>query len=107
MPLEEGRKFDGGKPRFELIPATPLFELARVFTLGAAKYGDRNWERGLAFGRLFSAMMRHAWAWWRGERLDPEDGQHHLSAVAWAALCLMELEQTRPEFDDRPEAPDA
>lgn len=28
--------------------------------------------------------------------------EHHLTSVAWCALCLMELEQTRPEHDDRP-----
>jgi hypothetical protein len=104
--VSEGRKFDAGKARYDLIPARPLDELARVFTLGAAKYGERNWEQGIGFGRVFAAMMRHAWAWWRGERRDPEDGQHHLSSVAWCALVLMELERTHSECDDRvPEWP--
>lgn len=97
-----GRKDDVGKLRFDLIPAHALEELARVYTIGAAKYADRNWEKGLAFGRVFAAMMRHAWAWWRGERSDPVDGQHHLSSVAWCAFALMEFERTRPGFDDRP-----
>jgi hypothetical protein len=99
---DEGKKFDGGKLRYDLIPAKPLEAVAYVYTIGAAKYGDRNWEKGIKFGRIFAAMMRHAWAWWRGERLDPEDGQHHLAAVAWAAMCLMQLEETSPSFDDRP-----
>jgi hypothetical protein len=99
---EQGRKFDAGKARFELIPARPLEALAQLYGMGATKYGDRNWEQGLAFGRLFAAMMRHAWAWWRGETHDPEDGQHHLASVAWGALCLMELERTHPDCDDRP-----
>lgn len=97
-----GRKFDDGKARYDLIPAGPLHALAGVFTLGAAKYGARNWEKGLDYGRLFAAMMRHAWAWWRREQFDPEDGQHHLASVAWCALCLMELERTRLDHDDRP-----
>lgn len=100
--MSEGRKFDGGKARYDLIPAEPLDELARLYGLGAGKYGERNWEQGLAFGRLFAAMMRHSWAWWRGERCDPEDGQHHLASVAWGALCLMQLEATHPGLDDRP-----
>lgn len=99
--MSAGRKFDAGKARFDLIPPRPLEEVARLYGLGAAKYGDRNWELGIGFGRLFAAMMRHAWAWWRGEQHDPEDGQHHLAAVAWAALCLMELERTHAESDDR------
>ena len=71
-----GRKFDSNKLRFDLIPVEPLQELARVYTIGAKKYGDRNWENGLSWSRLFAAMMRHAWKFWMGERNDPEDGQH-------------------------------
>ena len=96
-----GRKFDSNKLRFDLIPVEPLQELARVYTIGAKKYGDRNWENGLSWSRLFAAMMRHAWKFWMGERNDPEDGQHHLSSVAWCAFALMEYEKTHKELDDR------
>lgn len=98
----EGRKHDTDKARFDLIPAKPLFKVAEVYTIGAKKYDDRNWEKGIKWGRIFAAMLRHAWNWWRGEKLDPEDGQHHLASVVWCALTLMEFEETRPEFDDRP-----
>jgi hypothetical protein len=40
-------------------------------------------------------MMRHAWAWWQGERDDPMDGQHHLASVAWGALALMSASRSR------------
>lgn len=96
-----GVKHDAGKLRFDLLPVEPLRELARVYTIGAAKYADRNWERGLSWGRVFAAMCRHAFAWWGGERLDPVDGQHHLASVAWCALALIEYERTHPELDDR------
>jgi hypothetical protein len=96
-----GVKHDAGKLRFDLLPVEPLRELARVYTIGAAKYADRNWERGLAWGRVFAAMQRHAWAWWGGEQLDPVDGQHHLASVAWCALALIEYERTHVELDDR------
>lgn len=96
-----GVKHDSGKARFDLLPPGPLFEVAKVYTMGAAKYADRNWELGLSWGRVFAAMMRHAWNWWRGEKHDPEDGQHHLASVVWCALALMEYERTHPELDDR------
>lgn len=102
-----GRKDDAGKARYDLIPAAPLDELARLYGQGAERYGERNWERGLAFGRMFAALMRHAWAWWRGEQRDPVDGQHHMASVAWYALGLIELERTRAELDDRPRDPTA
>ena len=97
-----GVKYDEGKLRFDLLPVRPLEEVARVYTIGAKKYADRNWEKGLQWGRVFAAMMRHAWAWWRGEKHDPKDGQHHLASVAWCALALMEYEETHQELDDRP-----
>jgi hypothetical protein len=95
-------KFDDGKLRFDLIPAEELEELARVYTIGAKKYADRNWELGLPWGRVFSALMRHAWKWWRGETYDPVDGQHHLASVAWCALALMNYERRKAGTDDRP-----
>ena len=99
-PPTAGIKHDAGKLRFDLIPVEPLREIARVYTIGAAKYADRNWERGIAWGRVFAAMCRHAFAWWGGEQLDPVDGQHHLASVAWCAMALIEYERTHPELDD-------
>lgn len=96
-----GVKYDENKVRFDLLPPGPMFEVAKVYTIGAKKYADRNWELGIQWGRVFAAMMRHAWNWWRGERHDPQDGQHHLASVVWCALALMEYEATHPELDDR------
>lgn len=98
--MNEGRKNDIGKVRYDLFPPS-LAEVAKVYTLGAKKYGDRNWEQGLPWGRVFAAMLRHAWAWWWGEKFDPEDGQHHLASVAWAALALMQYEATGNGVDNR------
>lgn len=99
--LMEAKKNDTGRLRFDLFPVRPLESVAEVFTIGAKKYEDRNWEKGLKWGRVFAALMRHAWKWWRGEQLDAEDGQHHLASVVWCALVLMEYERTHPELDDR------
>ena len=96
-----GRKDDTGKPRYDLLPALALDELAQLFANGANKYGDRNWEAGMGFGRMFAAMMRHAWKWWRGEEDDPENKVHHLTSVAWYALCLLEFIRTGRGKDDR------
>ena len=97
----EGRKDDQDKLRYDLIPVQPLEELVKVYTLGAKKYGDRNWEKGINFSRIFAAMMRHAWAYWKGEKYDTKDGQHHLASVAWNAFALMEFDNTHPELNDR------
>jgi len=96
-----GNKFDDGKLRYDLIPVFPLRELARVYTIGAKKYADRNWELGLKYSRILGALMRHLEAYRGGEDIDPEGGQHHLSSVAWCAFALIEYGQTHPELDDR------
>lgn len=98
----EGIKHDDLTLRFDLLPIRPLMELVRVYTIGSFKYADRNWEKGLKWCRLFSAMMRHSWKWFFGEKYDRKDGQHHLASVAWYAFALMEFEYTHTELDDRP-----
>jgi len=94
-------KHDEGKLRYDLIPPYALSALAEVYTIGAQKYGDRNWEKGMSFGRVFGALCRHAWAWWAGEKKDQEDGQHHLASVVWCAFTLFEYERRGTGIDDR------
>ena len=55
---EAARKFDEHKLRIDLIPASSVVALATVLTHGAEKYGDRNWERGLAWSRVYAAASR-------------------------------------------------
>lgn len=99
-----GVKYDSDKPRFDLIPADALEEVAKVYTVGAKKYGDRNWELGINYGRLFRALLSHTWAWWRGERDDKQNKLHHLTSVAFNALALLHYElnsEKFKKFDDR------
>ncbi len=108
-PLEnaKAKKFDGGKARFELIPPFALEAAAQVFTFGADKYGDRNWEQGLDYSRLKGALDRHMNAIWKGIDLDDESGLPH---VGHALCCLLMLgeEMLNPVYqkgqklDDRP-----
>lgn len=72
----------------------------KAYTIGAAKYEDRNWEKGLSWGRTFAAMLRHSVRWACGEQFDPVDGQHHLAAVMWNAAALLQFEITHPELND-------
>lgn len=97
----EARKDDAGKLRYDLIPPEALDAVAGVFSIGATKYGARNWEKGMSWGRVFAAMMRHAWAWWRGEERDPQDGQHHLDSVIWCAMVLRTYVARGVGTDDR------
>ena len=91
--MTEGRKDDEDKLRYDLIPPEALAGLAAVFTMGAKKYDDRNWEKGIAYGRLYAALLRHLEAWRRGEDRDTENGQHHLDSVVWNAAALRAYEE--------------
>lgn len=98
---EKGRKL----ARFDLIPVDSLWMVAEHFGAGAAKYEDRNWERGYDWSLSYAAMQRHAMRWWGGEQLDDETGTHHLAAVIFHAMAMMhyDLNDDRyGRFDDRP-----
>jgi hypothetical protein len=82
----EGKKHDAGKLRYELLPPDAIAAVAAVMTYGATKYGDRNWEKGMAWSRLRGAAARHLAAFDIGEDNDPETGLPHL---AHATCCLM------------------
>ena len=85
----EGRKYDGGKLEYGLVPPLALKSLAEVLTFGAQKYDRDNWQKVPdSKRRYFDAMQRHTWAWKEGEIFDPESGLHHL---AHAMCCLMFL----------------
>jgi hypothetical protein len=84
-----GRKFDGGKLEYGLLPPYALEETVKVLTFGAQKYERDNWQKVPdSKRRYFDALQRHMWAWKKGEQLDPESGIHHL---AHAMCCLMFL----------------
>lgn len=96
-----GVKFDQGKLRYDLIPPEMLEEAALVLTYGAAKYGARNWEKGMLWSRPFGALMRHMWAWWGGEDSDPETGYSHLSHALCCITFLSAYRRRSIGIDDR------
>jgi len=99
--MSEGVKFDQGKLRMDLLPPDVLVALAEVLTDGAAKYGDRNWEEGMAWSRPYAALMRHLLAFWGGQDTDPESGHPHMWHVLTNAAFLVAYQQREVGEDDR------
>lgn len=98
-----GKKFDDGKLPWHLLPGDAIEEVVRVLQYGQMKYGARNWEAGMAWSRLFSAAMRHTWAWWRGQDYDQETGVHHLAHAACCILFVLAYHlRGKVGEDDRP-----
>lgn len=97
----KGKKFDQGKPRVDLLPSEPLFELAKVLTFGATKYGEHNWRQGMAWSRVYAAAQRHMMKWNSGETYDDETGLNHLSHACVNLLFLLYYSEHFEELDDR------
>lgn len=102
--MSEGRKDDAGKLPYHLLPSDAVEEVLRVLDFGSRKYAPRNWEKGMVWSRPFSALMRHMWAWWRGENRDPETGLSHLAHAGCCILFLLDYYGRAAGKDDRPHA---
>jgi hypothetical protein len=87
-----GRKDDGGKLRFDLIPPRAEELIVQVLTYGAKKYAPENWRVvPNAVERYTAAYRRHMNKLAQGEELDPESGLPHLAHAATSLLFLLEL----------------
>lgn len=100
-PKKEAMRFNDNKMRFDLIPAEGLLELARVYTVGAAKYDDNNWRKGMPFSKCIASLERHWNLWKSGKEVDKEMGTAHLAQVAWNAFTLLTYCLTKTGTDDR------
>jgi hypothetical protein len=94
-------KFDGDKPRLELVPPSAIIALGQVLGYGAAKYSEHNYLKGMAHTRLIGAALRHMFAWIGGEEIDPESGLSHLSHALASIAMLIETKARNVGTDDR------
>lgn len=100
-PGKKGVKFDAGKTRHDLVPPEGVTAIADILGIGAAKYGDRNWEQGMDWSRPFGACLRHLYSWWGGEDRDPDTGRSHLWHAACNIFFLIAYEKRKVGKDDR------
>ena len=98
---DEAVKHDQNKPDLSLLSSIAILELAKVLSFGAQKYSAHNWRNGFEFSRPYSACLRHLLAWNAGENTDPESGLNHLAHAMCNLMFLLELQQTRPDLDNR------
>lgn len=98
----EGRKDDSSKEPWHLVPFDAVRAIVKVLAFGANKYEPRNWEKGIAWSRCYSALMRHMTAWWEGEKADAETGFSHLWHAGCCIFFLIAFEIRGIGTDDRP-----
>ncbi|KKM13788.1 hypothetical protein LCGC14_1712650 [marine sediment metagenome] len=107
----ERKEFDTGavrdsaedKPRPDLISPYAQWRKGEWLRLGAIKYDERNWEKGMQFSRCVASMFRHLLQYMMGKT-----NEDHLAAIAVNAEFLMhyekmiEMKELPPLLDDMP-----
>jgi hypothetical protein len=105
--LKEGDSpfhFDSGKARLDQLPPKAIEMVGRVFGYGAKKYGEWNWAQyadDWSDQQLVGSLLRHIFAYQRGENIDPESGHTHLAHAAANAMMLLELVANHKGRDER------
>lgn len=100
MSETQGKKYDSGKLRWDLLPYEEVEEVVAVLTTGAIKYGDENWKYvENAKERYFAACMRHIVRWKEGEKIDKETAHSHLAHAICNLLFLMYFDKEKNKSD--------
>lgn len=97
-PSGQGKKFDGGKTRWALLPWKAAAKVVEVLEFGAKKYGPNNWqslENGVE--RYNEAAIRHISARMQGEKSDPETGLPHLAHAGCCILFALFIDESEHE----------
>jgi len=76
------------KPRPDLISPFAEERQGHWLRMGAAKYAERNWEKGMPFSRCVASLKRHLMKFQQG--LKDED---HLAAIMFNAMALIHYEE--------------
>lgn len=98
----EGKKNDflDKKLRWDLLPLKEIEDIVRVYTAGANKYGDNNWQHlDNGYQRYKAAMFRHLLEYEKGNVYDEETGCRHLAQVAWNAIAMLYLSKNNKTLE--------
>lgn len=77
-----------GKGAYELISPIMIRRLAQHLERHAPDHGERNWEKGMPFGRTLQSAFRHLFQYLEGYR-----DEDHLAAAAFNIMCLIHFEE--------------
>lgn len=93
-------KKDAGKVGLQLLPFEALEEIAKVLDFGAQKYAAHKWRDGMKWSRLLGALLRHTFAWARGQDTDPETGRSHLAHAGCCVVFLLAYTLNPKRYSD-------
>jgi hypothetical protein len=76
------------KPRPDLISPFAEERQGHWLLLGARKYAERNWEKGMPFSRCVASLKRHLMKYQQGKK-----DEDHLAAIMFNAMALIHYEE--------------
>lgn len=93
---------------YDLIPFQEIVAAyARPAEFGSIKYEPWNWSRGLSRVQLLGSLLRHTFAYLRGEDRDSDSGLLHTDHILWNAVALCHNVHWNLEDGRRAEPPRA
>ena len=103
-----GIKYDGEKPKMNLLPPKAIVEISKVLTFGAEKYDAENWRKLDDLQNRYTAgALRHIFAHMDGEELDSETNLSHLAHAMCCLLFKLEIELEERTKEEEPRKTDS
>ncbi|NLS96660.1 MAG: hypothetical protein GXX96_31375 [Planctomycetaceae bacterium] len=97
------RDLSSDKMRPDLFSPFAEERIGKWLMLGAKRYRERNWEKGMPFSRCWASLCRHKTKWQQGLR-----DEDHLAAIVFNAMAILHYEEMirrgvlPAELDDMP-----
>jgi hypothetical protein len=82
------RDSEENKPRPDLISPFAMERLAEWLRLGATKYSERNWEKGLPLSRCTASLCRHLLKFQQGQT-----DEDHVAAILCNAMFIAHTQE--------------
>ncbi|MCK9320332.1 dATP/dGTP diphosphohydrolase domain-containing protein [Methanoculleus sp.] len=98
---DRGSRFNEGKLRWSLVDLKCFEGLVQVLMMGAKKYSDYNWQKGLPINEVYESLMRHLVSFMDGEDNDAESGLSHLDHALCNIYFMKWFMDNKPEMDNR------
>lgn len=105
--IEDGAKYDDGKTDWAILPISAMEDIIEVLKFGEKKYARGNFAagNGISYSRIINSLLRHIYAFMRGEDRDPESGLHHIAHAGANVVFLLHYIKNKDRYtnDDRKE----
>jgi hypothetical protein len=77
-----------GKGRFDLVSPFAIQRLCGVYERGAAKYEDRNYEKGMPLGQFLDSCLRHIF-----QLMEGKEDEDHAGQALWNIASFIHIKE--------------